>query len=291
MTDASAAPGVAASSSGAALTSQLGEEWDALVALGEGIDDSEWHRPTPCPGWTVAAQYAHMIGTESMLLGRANPEIDPGKPEHVRNDIGGFNEVWVAALASRTRAEVLDEFAEVTSARRAALGGMSEDDFAAPSWTPVGKADYRRFMQIRVFDCWVHEQDVRDAVGRPGHEDGAVAEQSTDEIVRALGFVLGKRVGLGEGQSVVFELTGPVERTVSVAVVEGRAKVVPELPDGPSSATATLTLSSPAFARLACGRIDPAAVLAGEAPRIGGVAIGGDAELGRRVVSNLGFTI
>ena len=34
--------------------------------------------------------------------------------------------------------------------------------------TPVGPGTYGLFMEIRVFDCWVHEQDVRRAVGRPG---------------------------------------------------------------------------------------------------------------------------
>lgn len=284
-------PGISAPSSGADLTAQLAEEWDALISLGGEIEDEDWEKPTPCPGWSVAAQYAHMIGTESMLLGRPNPEVDPGKPGHVRNDIGGFNEVWVAALAGRPREEVLADFAEVTAARREALAAMTEADFAAPSWTPVGKADYRRFMQIRVFDCWVHEQDIRDALGRPGHEDGAAAEQSIDEIVRALGFVLGKKVGLSDGQSVVFELTGPVERTLNVAVVDGRAKVVAALPAGQDSPTVGLALSSAAFARLACGRTDPAAVLAGSAGHVGGVQISGDEELGRRVVSNLAFTI
>ena len=106
---------------------------------------------------------------------------------------------------------------------------MGEDDFSAPSWTPIGQADYRRFMQIRVFDCWVHEQDVRDAVGRPGHEDGPVAEQAVDEIVRALGYIVGKKAGAPEGSSVTIELTGPVARSIHVAV-DGRAAVVDRLP-------------------------------------------------------------
>ncbi|HVA72985.1 MAG TPA: maleylpyruvate isomerase family mycothiol-dependent enzyme [Acidimicrobiales bacterium] len=291
MAEASGAPGIVAGSSGTDLTAQLSEEWDSLLALGDEIDDADWQRPTPCPGWTVAAQYAHMIGTESMLLGRPNPEVDPGRPEHVRNDIGGFNEVWVAALAGRARKEVLADFADVTKERRAALAAMSEEDFATESWTPVGKADYRRFMQIRVFDCWVHEQDIRDAVGRPGHESGAVAEQSVDEIVRALGFVVGKKVGLAAGQSVTFRLTGPVQRELNVAVVDGRAKVVRTLPDTGGPAT-TLVLSSSAFTRLACGRVDPGGLLGGTpSGDLGGVEIAGDDELGRRVVSNLAFTI
>jgi len=277
---------VATDNSAAGLIDQLDEVWTSLAFLGGALVDAQWVQPTACPGWNVAAQYAHVIGTESMLLGRSNPEIDAGHPEHVRNDIGGFNEVWVAALAGQSREAVLAQFEEVTAARRSALEAMTEDEFSAPAWTPVGQADYRRFMQIRVFDCWVHEQDIRDAVGRPGHEDGPVAEQAVDEIVRALGYLVGKKAGAPDGSAVTIELAGPVTRSLHVAV-DGRARLVDTL-DRP--ATAVVSLGSLTFTRLACGRVDPAEVLGGTAGA-GQVQLSGDADLGRRVVTNLAFTI
>jgi uncharacterized protein (TIGR03083 family) len=271
---------MAADNSAPGLTAQLDEVWSALAELGVSLDDEEWALPTACPGWSVAAQYAHIIGTESSLLGRPRPEVDPGRPDHIRNDIGGFNEVWVAALAAVPRDDVLTRLAEVTDARRQALAAMDEDDFSAPSWTPVGQADYRRFMQIRVFDCWVHEQDVRSAVNRPGHDTGAVVEQVVDEISKALGFIVGKKAGAPSGSSVTFELVGPMFRKLHV-VVDGRARVVEQL-DAP--ATATVTLGSGLFTRLACGRVDPAGVL-------GEVRLTGDVDLGQRLVSSLPYTI
>ena len=271
---------MAPGNSAAALTAQLDDVWSSLGDLGASLTDKEWGRPTACPGWAVSAHYAHVIGTESTLLGRPKPEVDPGRPAHIRNDIGGFNEVWVAALAEVPRVEVMARFAEVTNARREALAAMGEDNFSEPSWTPVGQADYRRFMQIRVFDCWVHEQDVRTAVERPGHTAGPVADQAVDEIARALGFIVGKKAGAPEGSSVTFELTGPVSRKLHV-VVDGRARLVDRLDDPP---TVTVTLGSGAFTRLACGRVDPAAVL-------GEIQLSGDTELGQRIVTGLPYTI
>jgi uncharacterized protein (TIGR03083 family) len=215
-----------------------------------------------------------------MLLGRPNPGVDAGRPEHVRNDIGSINEVWVVALAAVPRPEVLAQFAEVTDARREALASMDEENFSEPSWTPVGQADYRRFMQIRVFDCWIHEQDVRDAVGQPGHGAGPVAEQAVDEIGRALGYIVGKRAAAPEGSSVTFELTGPLTRSLHV-MVEGRARVVDGL-DAPAGVT--VTMGSDLFTRLACGRVEPALMLRE-------VRLSGDQELGRRIVDNMAFTI
>jgi uncharacterized protein (TIGR03083 family) len=276
---------LAADNSKSGLSAQLEEVWESLASLGTTLDDTGWATETPCPGWPVSAQYAHIIGTESMILGRPNPDVKaPAGAAHVRNDIGGFNEVWVTALAARPRPEVLEAFAEVVAARKAVLAGMTEDDFSAPSWTPVGQADYRRFMQIRVFDCWVHEQDVRDAVGRPGHEAGAVAEQGIDEIARAAGFLVGKKAGAPQGSRVRIDLTGPVTRRIDVDVTE-RAKVVDELAGDP---TAGLELSSTAFARLACGRVAPAEVAAGA---FGGAKLVGDEALAGRLLQNLAFTI
>jgi uncharacterized protein (TIGR03083 family) len=281
-----AAPGIAADSSRDGLVAQLHEVWDALVDLGGSLTDAEWNAPTPCPGWPVSAQYAHVIGTESMLLGRPNPEVEspPETPGHVHNQIGGFNEIWVSALAGRPRSEVLEQMQEVLGARKKTLDAMTEEDFAAPSWTPVGQADYRRFMQIRVFDCWVHEQDGRDAVGRPGHEQGPAAEQAIDEIVRAAGYVVGKKAGAPAGAGIRIELTGPVARRIDVEVSD-RARVVEALAAAPA---ATLSMSSTVYSRLSCGRAAPADVMAGAR---GGVTLAGDADLGRRVIENLAFTI
>ncbi len=271
---------MAADNSANGLTSQLDEVWSSFAQLGASLTDKDWALPTSCPGWPVAAHYAHVVGTESTLLGRPSPQIDPGRPGHVRNDTGGFNEVWVAALAEVPRGEVLARLAEVTGARRQALARLDESDFSALTQTPVGPADYRRFMQIRVFDCWVHEQDVRVAVGRPGHDTGPVVEQVIDEIARALGFIVGKKAAVPDGASVTFELTGPLTRNLHV-VVDGRARPVEHLP---APATATVTLGSGLFARLACGRVDPAAV-------VGDVRLTGDAELGQRLLTSLPYTI
>lgn len=286
MSTPSPGAGLRADSSPGGLKAQLGEVWSSLADLGRGISDDEWTLQTPCPGWTVAAQYAHVIGTESSLLGRSAPDVDTGSPAHVRNQIGAFNEVWVVSLASAGRAQVLDLFDEVTASRREALARMTDEEFSAPSWTPAGEADYRRFMQIRIFDCWVHEQDVRDAVGRPGHGSGPAAEQSVDEVVRAAGYVVGKLAGAPPGASVRFELTGPVRRDVAVSVVDGRARVVEEIDGEP---TATLRLSSDAFLRLSCGRVAPSDVLDGA--KLGGIDISGDMQLGRQIAQHLAFTV
>jgi uncharacterized protein (TIGR03083 family) len=199
---------------------------------------------------------------------------------HVRNDIGAANELWVQGLRTESPERMLERFRDITATRRTVLEAMTQEDFDAPSWTPAGRGTYGRFMRIRLFDCWMHEQDIRETVGVAGHEDGPCAELSLTEITGALGYVIGKKAGAPEGAGVTIELTGPIRGTWHVAVA-GRASVVDELP-GP--ATTTLRLSSTLFTRIAGGR-GPVA------DRLPDVAIEGDTDLGTRIVHALPFTI
>ncbi|HZU80638.1 MAG TPA: maleylpyruvate isomerase family mycothiol-dependent enzyme [Acidimicrobiales bacterium] len=260
----------------------LEEEWGTLATLLQELDDAQWERRA-LPGWSVHDTVSHMVGTERALSGAPQPPAPPGVDDaaHVRNDIARGNEAWVVALRARSHAELLEDFRDVTAARLETLRAATAEEFEAPSWTPAGPGTYARFMEIRVFDCYMHEQDIRVAVGMPGHESGPAAEQSLHEVVGALGYIVGKRAGAPDGSRIHIQLTGPITAELYVAVVEGRAKVVDAL-DGP--ATATLALSSALFLRLAGGRQDPEAALSE-------IKLGGDDELARRLATHLAYTI
>jgi uncharacterized protein (TIGR03083 family) len=262
------------------IVSLLRQEWLVIADLLARFRPEEWSRPA-LPGWDVHDVVAHMIGTERALAGGDLPQVpEPGEAgEHVRNDVGRVNEAWIIALRDRSHADLLADFRAVTAERLAALEAMSPAEFEAPSWTPAGNATYGRFMQIRVFDCWMHEQDIRAATGMPGHESGPVAEEALAEVIRAVGYIVGKRAGAPDGSSVRIRLTGPITRDLNV-VVAGRARLVDAIDGEP---TASLQLPSSLFLRLAGGREPAEAALTR-------IELGGD-ELGRRVATNLAYTI
>ena len=261
------------------LVAALEAEFDSLLELGRDLTEEQWETTSELPGWSVKDNFSHIIGTELMLLGRPDEQIDIGDPAYLNNDIGRFNEVAVATRRDKSGPEVLAEFAMVAGERKAALQAMTEADFDAESFTPAGQDTYGRFMQIRVFDCWIHEQDCREALGIPGHHRGPAVEVTLDEMTTAMGFVVGKKAGASEGQSVRFELRGPTERTIDVRV-DGRATVVDDL-DEP---TTTITLPTILWIRYAAGR-RPADL---DSPDI---RIQGDEDLGRRVLENAAYTI
>ena len=257
--------------------------WDSLDQLLTGLSDDGWHTPTPLPGWSVHNVIAHIIGTESMLHGLSTPDadIDVSALDHVRNDVGVANECWVRHLGELSGAELLDRLRSITADRRERLTEMSVDDWNAPTVTPVGPESFGRFMRVRLFDCWMHEQDIRDGLGRPS-SDAELSEPqarlAVDEIAATMGFVVGKLGKAPEGSRVAVELTGPLTRTIRVAV-DGRAQVVDEF--GGSEATSTIRVDGLLFTRLAGGRTDNAA----------SVELSGDTEVGSRIVEHLNFVI
>jgi uncharacterized protein (TIGR03083 family) len=261
-------------------------EWDDIDALLDGLPEAQWLAPSPLPGWDVKAVVSHMVGTESFLSGvRApQPDVDVSTLDHVRNDIGAMNEVWVRHLGAEAGAAVLERFRAITTERRTALAEMSDEEWDAVTPTPVGPESYGRFMRVRVFDCWMHEHDIRQALQRPPSDaelKGPAAQLALEEIAVSMGYVVGKLGKAPDGSRVLIELTGPLARSIRVSV-DGRARVVDDFA-GPEP-TATIRLDALQFTRLCGGRPMSAA-------RARDIELGGDRDVAARIVEHLNFVI
>ncbi len=255
--------------------------WDGIDQVVGDLPDAQWSKSTSLPGWTVHDVVAHVVGTESMLQGLGTPEadIDVSALEHVRNDIGVLNERWVRKLRDLSHAELLERFRTTTNRRREALTAMGEDQWHELTATPAGPDSYGRFMRVRTFDCFMHEHDVRDAVGDSEREfTQADSRLALDEMAASMGFVVGKLGKAPDGSRVRLELTGPLARTINVSV-DGRAKVVEEFDGEP---TATVEVDGLLFTRLAGGRtaVDHDAI-----------SYGGDEAVAKQVVEHLNYVI
>lgn len=259
--------------------------WEAVDRLTSDLSESQWQASTALPDWSVHDVVAHVIGVESMLCGIATPEpdVDVSALEHVRNEIGVMNECWVRYLRDESGAALLDRLRSVTDDRRKVLADMAEGDWNAVGFTPAGQDTHGRFMRIRTFDTWMHEHDIREAIGASASDDelrGPASTFALDEIAASMGFVVGKLGGAPDGSRVALELTGPLARTIRVAV-DGRAAVVEEFDSDP---TTTIRLDGLLFTRIAGGRTTF------DAHR-SAVEFEGDAEVGSRIVERLAYTI
>jgi hypothetical protein len=139
----------------------------------------------------------------------------------------------------------------------------------------------RDLIPFRIFDSWVHEQDMRRAVQRPGDLDSRAARLAQGMIADAMPFVVGKKVAPPEGSAIVFSVTGALPREFAIVMDGRRAKLLDAVPAQP---TVRLTMDSVCFERVACGRVDPKLALdAGE------VRVDGDVDLGRRIVAEMNY--
>jgi uncharacterized protein (TIGR03083 family) len=268
--------------SGEPIIDVLDDAWSAIGELGDALEAGEWDLPSECPGWTVRDVLAHMVGTEHSLLGDDSPP-PLSTPAHVHNEVGARNEGWVASLRGHGGHEVLAEFREVTSRRLVEMRSWPSARFEEVGPSPVGPVPYREFMNVRVMDCWIHEQDMRVATARPGHREGPAATLAIDRLASAMPFVVGRQAKAPDGSSVRFELTGSVPRRLDVVVRNGRAAIDGALASEP---TTEVWMDLEVFWRLGCGRVT------GQAARSAGlVELRGDTALGERVVDSMAFMI
>jgi len=245
------------------------------------LTEAQFKTPTQCPGWTVQDNLSHLIGVEKSLSGQGSTTHRATSLEFVKNPIGEMNEHEVDARRALSGSDVLKEFDQVMSIRRAQLESEPEEYFTNETMTPMGKNTMAEFLHIRVMDCWVHEQDMRRAINIVGNQNSASAELTVDRLCRTLPIVVGKRAAAPEGSSVVIHITSPVVRDIRITVINGRATIVDSLNDSPIM---ELFFDSNTFVELATGRITAQKAL----PRW---KVSGDADLGERVVGAINMMI
>lgn len=236
------------------------------------LTDDQMATRSLCPDWTVRQVIGHVIGAEHWLTDWTPSDQQP--PPFDR----------MAEFAERLRGTDRDRFAsiiaEATAARLAHLRSLGPACLDAPSFTPAGVFTYGRFLQVRVFDLWVHERDIAIPLGEPTDDAGFAAETALQEVDDSIGYIVGKKIGLPDGMGIAFRIRGPVERDILVRV-DGRAGRVDELADPDVEVTTDVGT----FVMLAAGRIDPQ-----DRIDAGAITWSGDGEWGERAARNLAYT-
>ena len=244
---------------------------DDFTDLLEKVPTDQWSTPTDLPGWDVHAIAAHID----------HDDVEIGQPAHVHGIMGSFTEQGVVARRDREVDSLIQEIRESATRRHTQL---LADPPADPTATADGFAavmgwSWRTLLRNRPFDVWMHEQDIRRAVGRPGNLDTAAAAHTVRVFADAFGYAVGKRVAPPPGTTVVLEVRGAHPVHLAVEVNEaGRAVTVPDDPDSP---TVRLEMGTETFAILGGGRRSPDRLE---------IRMVGDEDLGRRVLAAMAVT-
>ena len=123
---------------------------------------------------------------------------------HLKGLMGYYTEQGVLARRDRDMASLADEIEDAVATRYAALKAEPPTDpAAAPPKTP-GEVPWNNqtLLNNRPLDVWMHEQDIRRAIGRPGGFDCPAAAHVLRDLGRALPMVVGKRVAPPPGTTV-----------------------------------------------------------------------------------------
>lgn len=273
----------ASSATGAERLRELVAVWweavDSFTRLLEHVGDDQWATPTDLPGWDVHAIAAHTAHLEALLAGRAHDDVEVGEAPHARGMMGQFTEQGVVARREETPDALITEIRESTTARHTQLLADPPTDPSTPAPGAFGAIGWTTglLLRNRPLDVWMHEQDVRRALGMPGNLDSAPARHSADYLMESLPFVVAKRAQAPVGSVVRLEVAGH-DPVTAVVGDDGRGRR-----GGPEDGEPTLTLATDreTFIVLAGGR-RPA--------EPGGVRVTGDADLGARVLASMGIT-
>ncbi len=256
--------------------------WQAIgdfTALLDELGDDDWAAPTDLPGWDVHAVAAHTAHLESLLAGGPDEQADIGDAPHATSPMSQFTEIGVVTRRDREPASIIEEIRKATAIRHEELLADPPQDAraAAPGIFGLIGWTQQTLLRNRPLDVWMHEQDVRRAVGRPGGMDSAAAQHTADYVTETFGYVVGKRVAPPAGTVAVLEVEG--SPAVAVRIDEtGRGQRLTEVPTSYDVRVAT---DRESFIVLAGGR---------RAARPGAVRIDGDVELGPRIVDQLATT-
>ena len=257
--------------------------WQAVAdftALLEELPAEAWSTPTDLPGWDVHAVAAHTAHLEAVLAGAPEDPLTAGEGGHVRGMMGVYTESGVLARRDRTPDELIHEISASATARHTALlADPPTDGAAAPARQFTGVTwSWETLLRNRPLDVWMHEQDVRRAVGRPGGLDTRAAEHVETYLAESLGVVLAKRVGAAPGTTAVLAVEGSEPRGVRRHRRAAAAERLPEVPQVPD---VRLAMDRETFVLLAGGR---------RAPAPGAVRVDGDRALGERLLARLVVT-
>jgi uncharacterized protein (TIGR03083 family) len=254
---------------------------EAVVALLRSLPADDWIKPTDLPGWDVRAVAAHLAHLESELAGNVQEAVEVPEAVHIASPMGAYTERGPIARASWSTDEIIDELERSCATRLSELrADPPTDPRGDPPLTPGGIGwSWETLLSNRPLDVWMHEQDIRRAVDRPGGLDSAGAAHATGVFAGGLGYVVGKRVAPPAGTSVVLDVAGAHVVHAAVEVGEdGRARGLQHEPAEPS---VHITTDVESYIVLCGGRRTVDYV---------DVAVDGDQELGRRVLHSMAVT-
>lgn len=216
---------------------------EALVTLLRSLRADEWERPTACPGWSVQDVAAHILGDDLGQLSRArdNHHVGSGVTEtwgDLVSFVNRWNEQWVDT-ARRLSPALVTDLLDWSGPQVVAY--FRTLDLLTPgppvSWADPGPAPRWLHVAREYTERWIHQEQIRDAVGTSGLRSPDLFAPVLNTFVHALPHTY-RDMAAAENTHVLLEITGNAGGIWSL-VRQDRQWGLFEDVSGPPAATVT----------------------------------------------------
>ncbi|MFI5608326.1 maleylpyruvate isomerase family mycothiol-dependent enzyme [Amycolatopsis sp. NPDC051903] len=237
-------------------------EEQALVSVLTDLDADQWAAPTACPGWSVHDLVAHVLGGK---LGRLSRDRDgyeatsPAPGEPFPAFIHRINDEWVRACR-RLSPEVLFAMVVDSTAQLTEMWKRQDLDELGGPVTWAGPAPAPRWLDVarEYTELWVHQQQIREAVGAPLLDDPEFRAPVVDTFMRALPHTL-RDVTARSGRQIGYTVTGPGGGRWTARAADGGWTLDRGAPSS-RAPLASVTTDADTFWRLCVRMVKPADV-------------------------------
>jgi uncharacterized protein (TIGR03083 family) len=189
------------------------ETLDALLDLLTSLPPDDWQQPTVCAGWTVKDIAQHLLGGEIGILSRkrdhyfysGSPIIDWQDLVALINDL---NDTWVKATRRLSPPLLCDLMRLTGEQANAYFATLDPDALGDPvDWAGPGPAPVWLDLAREYTERWHHQQQIRDAVNRPGLRETQYLAPVLDAFIRALPHTY-RDVQAADGTLITLKITG-----------------------------------------------------------------------------------
>ena len=144
-----------------------------LIDVLKSLTPEEWDLSTPCPGWSVHNLAAHILADEvgQLSMGRDDYDvslIDANNWTSLVMGLNDLNEQWVTAMrrvSPRLMIDLLQSTGEQVNCYLQSLDPHSTGPVV--SWASPDPAPMWLHIAREYTERWHHQQQIREAVGRP----------------------------------------------------------------------------------------------------------------------------
>lgn len=197
----------------------IARERAALLDVLRSMARADWHKPSPCPGWSVHDLALHILGDDIGVISRerdrhiGTPGPDTNSEVAFENFLDDLNQQWVTAMRrtspDMTIALLRDTGEQLVELYRHADGSVYD---ARVQWAGTQPLP-RWFDHAREFtERWVHHQQILEAIGASPWAQPDMTAVVLDTFMWAYPYRLGhltRRADVCAG----VDITGAVERT------------------------------------------------------------------------------